>query len=85
MSYHITRRSLRSRVRGMIEMARCLRKRLGDLRGTVRALTYHMTQTIPAGTMPPAELMPLHVEALALYESVALGLHAALRPARVPS
>lgn len=43
-----------------------------------------ITRPAPA-PLTPAALPPLHVEALALYDAVARGTHAALKPARVPS
>jgi hypothetical protein len=45
-----------------------------------------MTKTVPApSSNEPIAPAPHAVEALALYEAVASGKHAALKPARVPS
>ncbi len=50
------------------------------------AVSISMADTIPAPTMPPAELAPLHVERLGLYDEVSrCGACPALVAPRKPS
>lgn len=49
------------------------------------AVSSDMADTIPAPTMPPAELTPLHVERLELYDEVSrAGACSALAAPRIP-